>query len=224
MKLPKAIKTGVKICTKNFIIPAVDKLVELRPEFLPSWIIVRGFYGSIFDIQQEKINEFVNYLMNNPEKFSKNIIMTKPFQEGFVITFEEYIKQRNEDKRKIIQEIFFGFTDAKYKKNFELERMYDLLNKISPFQFHVLRRIIKMKQIVIKDYERNVVENDYDDIKYLEYLGIVNSSKKSEIDTNVEVERDDESGMDDADATSEIVETETFNLSVFGEDFVKFIK
>lgn len=130
-QIGKAVKTGNQIVVKNFAIPAVDALVLIHPEWLPVWFLTRGFFGTLFDLQQEKINEFAEFIQNNSEVFTREVLGTKEFQEGFVITFENYLKQRGERKRRIIQRIFFGFTASKDKENFELERMYDVLSSIS---------------------------------------------------------------------------------------------
>jgi len=211
----KALPRSVNIGTKNFIIPAIDMLVAIKPEFIPCWILVKGFYGALFDIKQEEINNFVSFIRENNEIFTREILKTKDFRDGFVITFEEYLKQRNENKRKIIQNIFLGFTKNNVKECFELERMYDLLNKISEYQMSLINKVKKEKQIIIKSNMRDVTKNNYEYLKYLEYLGILSCEKKGYVETDVSYE--------DEEADSNFYETEKFSLSVFGENFVKFI-
>jgi len=206
---------GIEIGTKNFIVPAIDMLVAQRPEFIPCWILVKGFYGALFDIKQEEINDFVSFIRENNEIFTREILKTKGFRDGFVITFEEYLKQRNKNKRKIIQNIFLGFAKNSAKECFELERMYDLLNKISEYQMNLMNKVKKEKQITIKSNLRDAIENDYEYLKYLEYLGILSCKKKSYVETNVSYE--------DEEADSDFYETEKFSLSMFGEAFIKFI-
>ena len=59
MKIAKGTKN---IVAKNFIIPSVAYFVAKYPEFMPTWLLVQGFFGSLFELRQEKINEFVEYL------------------------------------------------------------------------------------------------------------------------------------------------------------------
>jgi hypothetical protein len=214
-KVKLALRKTLHIGTKNFLIPSVDALVADKPEFLPCWILVKGFYGALFDIKQEEISDFVSFIRENKQFFTKEVLEDKSFQDGFVITFEEYIKQRKQEKRKIIQSIFLGFAEQSSKEDFELERMYDLLNKVSGFHIHLIGRIAKLRQVKIRSNERYAVEKDYDHLKYLEYLGILNCERKSYVETSVEP------GEESAD--SEFYENETFTLSVFGEDFVSFL-
>lgn len=227
MKIAKGTK---KIVVKNFIIPAVGCFVAKYPEFLPSWLLIQGFFGSLFDLQQEKVNEFIKYLKNNIDIFTKEVISTKDFQEGFVITFENYLKQRNEKKRKIIHNIFLEFAQSKDKINFELERMYDILNKISLFELHILKKFNNNKKITIDYEDRNNEELDYNDIKYLQSLGLLYVDVSRDLDVQITTEKritQDEkySGEDyNSEADPVIEEKETFYLSCFGEDFIKFIE
>lgn len=214
--LPPIAQTGLK----NFIIPTVDSLIASQPEFMSAWILARGLYGSLFDIKQEEINEFVEYIQNNKTTFVKEVIETKEFRDGFILIFEAYIKQRNEKKRRILQSIFLDFTETQDKKNFELERLFDLLNKISEFQFYVLKKVKLNRRITVEDRERNVVEFDYGDLKYLEYLGLLYCDRKSTVESNIG--HITEEG--DGDVDSELLEEETFYLSPLGGDFVKFIE
>jgi len=214
--LKNAILKIIPIGTKNFIIPAIDTLVITRPEFMPSWILVKGFYGSLFDVKQEEINEFVEFIKENNDIFTQEIVKTKEFRDGFVITFEEYLKQRNENKRKYIQNIFLGFTADDAKDDFELERMYDVLNRISKSQISLMKKIKREGQIEIEIVNGSVDnEDDYENLKYLEYIGILSHTKQSDVDVDV---------VDTyMQAYSDLYEIETFKLSSFGKKFVRFI-
>jgi len=227
--------SSTTIGTKNFIVPAINILVASRPEFLPHWLLISGYFGTLLDLQQEKVNEFVNYIQNNSSIFTKEMVNSLEFKEGFVITFESYLKQRNKQKRKYIQNIFIGFTESEVKEDFELERMYDLLNKISKYQISTLKRIYNKIDISINEKERLAVESDYDDIKYLQSLGLLSVEKKQRIEVDTTTEElpniDNKSSIlgsrkkEDyvSDVEAELKETETFSLSIFGEDFVGFI-
>lgn len=217
--LKKGISTGANIGTKNFIIPAIDILVASHPEFIPAWILAKGFYGSLFDAKQDEINEFVSFIANNSSVFVEEIVNTKDFRDGFIVVFEEYIKQRNEEKRKIIQSIFLGFTLSDDKKNFELERFFDLLNKISSFQFVLIKNIKLEKQRVINSNEQDAMEFEYPNLKYLEYLGILHCEKESTIESTIS----DITENGDGDVDSELFEKQIFYLSELGNNFIVFI-
>ena len=221
----KIAKKTKQLVVKNFIIPTVGFFVAKYPEFSPHWLLLQGFFGSLFDLQQERVNDFVEYLKNNIDVFTKKVVETKDFQEGFVITFENYLKQRNEIKRKLIQNIFLGFSQSKNKTNFELERMYDLLNKMSGVDFLVLNKIAS-KSLIFENDERNERDGYYNSALYLQSLGLLNVEKKQSIeDMNISTKKNnDEYGGYTSTAEPFLDERETFSLSDFGIDFVGFIE
>ena len=125
------IKNGTQIAIQNFVIPAIDMFLSSNPKWAVTWWMVKGLYGSLFAYQQEKINHLVQFLNDNREFFSEEDVETAEFQEGFVITFENYLKQRGEKRRKIIEHIFLDFAVNVDKSKFELERLYRTSELIS---------------------------------------------------------------------------------------------
>lgn len=218
IKNQKILKETKKIVIKNFLLPTINTFVTQYPEFIPHWLLVQGFFGSLFDLQQERINIFIEYIKKNKETFTKEVVENLDFKDGFVITFQEYIKQRNENKRKIMQEIFLGFTKFKNKPNFQLERMYDILNKLSDYHIYLIKRLEKEDTIVIKGAEREA--SAYEDLKYLEYMGIVTSENEKRVTTDIDQGHADS----EIEADSDIEEKDIFYFSVFGIGFVEFIK
>ncbi|MDP2683735.1 MAG: hypothetical protein Q8P20_01635 [bacterium] len=187
---------------------AFDAVISSFPGVNIAWGAIKG---GVAKVREKKAEEFILFLQNNTEIIDFN---NEQFVDGLGLTFEQYLRQRDEQKRKIIQQIFLGFSNSKYMRNFELERMYDVLNKISFSHVHLLEKLKKNKFIRIDADQREIVEFDYDDIKYLEYLGLVNSDNKKE----VEVETDQE------EYDVDFREHDIFRLSVFGEDFIEFVK
>ena len=51
-------------------------MVALHPEWLPCWLAVSGFWGSLFFFKQEEINDLVEFISNNPDAFAKEIVET----------------------------------------------------------------------------------------------------------------------------------------------------
>lgn len=225
---------GAKAGTKNFVLPAIDTLIVQRPDLIPVWIMIKGYFGTLLDLQQERVNEFVEYIRNNEKVFAKEIVNTKDFRDGFVITFGEYVKQRNEEKRKVMQQIFLGFTGTKDKVNFELERMYDLLNKLSHFHLHLLKKIDDKEWLRVDADKRDIVEYDYSELKYLEYLGLVVAENKKDISVeestrtyiDKQLNKLGSNGHKESimDYDIDLDESDTFTLSLFGEEFIKFVQ
>lgn len=166
----KGITTGLKHATDA----GLDTLAEIRPEFKPHVAVVKAFFRILEDLKQDRINEFVESIRDNPECFAKKIVETKAFQDGFVITFEAYMKERIESKRKIIQRIFIGFTASSDKENFEMERMYNAVSLISIEGILSLRYL--KDQILPMIYEKSQklsLSKKQDKNDYILALGII---------------------------------------------------
>jgi len=115
----------------SVVLPSVNELVKLIPPLAIPWAVIYGSYRLLLEIEQQKINEFVKFIRDNKTAFVKDIVETTAFKEGFVITFDQYIKQRRKEKREVIQRVFLGFTQSSDKDNFEIERLYNVVNSIS---------------------------------------------------------------------------------------------
>lgn len=225
MGVIKKVNETIKLGAKNFAIPAINSLVATRPEFIPYWVLVQGLFLSALDIQKEKTIEFAKFIKNNSGKFTKKIVNSNEFKDGFVYTFEQYLKQRNFKKRLLIQKIFLGYATSKDKQSFEFERMYDVINKLSVSQIEILKeKFSKGKRITFWGNQKGAEEYHHGDLKYMEYLGLLILDRKVEIDNSSSSVGGDDLDDLDVDINSEYNEYETFTLSAFGGDFIKFIE
>lgn len=90
-----------------------------------------GLYGIYMALKQDEVNEVIKFIQDHPEEFRKEIVQSKEFQKGFLVFFEQYLKQRLEQKKKILKKILLGFTITKEKEKYELERLNECLGRIS---------------------------------------------------------------------------------------------
>lgn len=208
---------------KKFISGAVggafDSAMSIFSGVSIIWGAIKGGVGSI---REKRAEEFILFLQKN---INVSYFKNEQFIDGLGLTFEQYLKQRNEEKRKIIQNIFLGYIFSDDKINFELERMYNLLNQLSIHHFYILKKIQENKSVTITNSEWNAVESDYDEIKYLQSLGLLSVEQEHEIENDIQTEaNNDEYGGYTSSTDSFLDIKETYGLSVFGEDFIKFIK
>ncbi|MCX6733038.1 MAG: hypothetical protein NTV98_05880 [Candidatus Roizmanbacteria bacterium] len=127
-----------------------------------------GLFGYYMALKQEEVNSFVQDLMKHPEVYRKEIIESKEFRDGFVIAFEHYLKARTEEKKQFIKNVLLGFAQSTDKKKFELERLQDIILRISPGGLEVLIFIKKdilpiMKENFDKElanYKNTIIEDD----------------------------------------------------------------
>lgn len=96
--------------------------------FPPTAIVWGAIKGGVNAIRTKRAEEFVVYVEQNltVEQFQNEQIV-----DGVSLSFEAFVKQRNEEKRKIIREIFVDFTKSTDKESFELERLYRTTELIS---------------------------------------------------------------------------------------------
>ncbi|MFA7309198.1 MAG: hypothetical protein WC045_04030 [Patescibacteria group bacterium] len=116
---------------------------------------VQGAIGVYQEIKQGEAYEFVDFIKNHKKVFVQNIVATKAFQDGVVVTIEAYIRQRVVEKRFIIQQVFLGFTDSQDKGVFELERFYSAVNNISlgsvEYLVHAVRDILPVLESDLRE-------------------------------------------------------------------------
>lgn len=133
--MEKETKQGLIATLHSFGIPyataIISPFLESHPEWMGAWYSAIGLYGVYMQYNQDKLNEFIEFIRDNPNIFIQNIVKTDEFKEGFLITFQEFIKARGERKREIVKRIFLGFTTASDKENFRLEKLYSTLANIS---------------------------------------------------------------------------------------------
>ena len=110
---------GINASLESFGIPyLVGNLAPLLQDH-PYLAIL--FYGAIglyplhLKYKQDNLFEFVKFIQANPDAFTREIVETNAFREGFTFTFEQYLKQRTEKKRRIVQRVFLGFTASNDK-------------------------------------------------------------------------------------------------------------
>jgi hypothetical protein len=121
--------------------------------YITFWLsLAQSFYWNALKLRQERALEFFEFIKNNTWNFSKEIVQTEEFQDCFVLTLESYIRQRNQKKRIIIQNIFLWYNqrDKKLTEEFEMEKLYNINALISIEAIEWLK-FIKYVLIPIKE-------------------------------------------------------------------------
>lgn len=96
--------------------------------FPPTAVVWGAIKGGISATRTKRAEDFIICIEQNLtlEQFQDEQII-----DGVSLSFEQFIKQRSEEKRKIIKEIFTDFTKSANKEGFELERLYRTTELIS---------------------------------------------------------------------------------------------
>jgi hypothetical protein len=185
---------------------AFDATMSSFPGIAIAWGALKG---GVSNIRTKRAEDFILFIQNN---FNLNYFNDENFIDGLAITFDSFLKQRNKNKREIIKNIFLGFSGSENKEEFEIERMYDIVYRISEKQIRLFIEIKKQKKIVILSQEYGEIKNyneNYDEYKYLEFLGLVAINQEKNIKTMY--------------GGSQIKEEEEVFITDFGSNFIRFI-
>ncbi len=146
-----------------------------NPVWIAPFLGAAGLLKIALDCYDNRLKEIIRFIKKNSKEFTKEIVKTQEFRDAFIITLEQYLKQRHEEKRRIAQRIFLGFTSAKDRKTFELERNYNTLSLISfngiEYLKFISKKIIPFKKQKIKEKQDGKVQMTETDKRWLDNTG-----------------------------------------------------
>ncbi|GEM_PF-3531496 len=134
MNIKRDIITPTAIAVQNtfpYLSSVLTPFLTSHPEWELIFYSAIGLYGVYMACNQEEVNEIVKLINEHPDEFRKGIVQSKEFRKGFLIFTEHYLKERLEDKKKVLRRIILGYAVVEDKGKYELERLNDVLNKIS---------------------------------------------------------------------------------------------
>ncbi len=121
---------------KKFVIGgtygAVDEAISMVPGANIVWAFVKGGKEAISSVAYARTEELLKFFEDNASTlFNKELLQDEHFVTGLGITYEKFVRQRLQEKRKLYKQIFLNFAEQSNKEEFELERMYSVLESIS---------------------------------------------------------------------------------------------
>ena len=129
-----------KIIKKSALV-VVDQIASNIPGLNIVLGLSKALFGAGMELRQERVLEFVEMIQKNPSIFIGEILNDKNFQDGFVYSLEKYIRERNKEKRKVLRNIFLGFTKSEYKEIYPLEKMAHTTTQLSESDIKVLKDV-----------------------------------------------------------------------------------
>lgn len=129
-------KDWIELTVDKIVFPAgalILSLLDLHPYWQFTMLGAMWLFGIYLQYNQSKLDEFIQFIQDNPESFTEEIVTTEAFKEWFIKIFESYIKTRSERKRKIIQSILLWYSrfSEDEMREFELEKILDVLDRVS---------------------------------------------------------------------------------------------
>ena len=182
-------------------------LATVNPSLIPAWELSLAVLGAVIDRRNDKAQEWLNLFVDNKEKFSDAVINNPSFQDAFVNSFELYLRERNKEKRLVMKSIFVDFSKSQNLEEYPLEKYYFVLNTISIRSLRLLSHLRQRSEE--KDYFQ-VENNSFPEFEQTSEL--INELLTLNILTS------------NPNARWGPVENPSVRFSVFGKEFIQFIK
>lgn len=119
-----------------------------------------ALFGPAIERRQGRAKELIQYVHDNISEFTPAILSDEAFQDGFVLLMEKYIRERNDDKRVILQKVLRGYIQAPNLLDYPLEEMADLVSRIRMSDVGVLRKALQEEVV------RGIFSPDSDPIMF----------------------------------------------------------
>lgn len=126
-----------------------DEIASKIPIFNVAWGLSKALLGAGLKLRQQRALEWVEMIRDNPALFSEEILQSENFQDAFVYSFEKYISERNEIKRKMIKKIFLGYSQSQDLEKFEIERLISILSLTSKKGLELLHLLDRVSTTVV---------------------------------------------------------------------------
>lgn len=145
--------------TSTTLIPIIENiiapLIAVNQEWGFIWTCAISLYSLHLFYEQDKLNEVIEFIKDNPEKFTKNIILNKYFKSNFLKFLRDYLLQENKAKRKALKKILIGTLDKNKKNKYEIDRLNSVLNQIS---LDAMVCLVWMDKIIIPIMDRDLIK------------------------------------------------------------------
>jgi hypothetical protein len=114
-----------------YLLAVIPEFTNLNPAWTAALYTAVGMYGIVMEYRKNRVTELLSFIRDNPDVFTPERVGTVDFQDGFLTFMPEYLKQRSDAKRKILQNIIAGYAQDEDKQAFELERLENTLITLS---------------------------------------------------------------------------------------------
>lgn len=167
MDTKKDLNLSLGIAFQNwlpYLSSVLNPFLSTHPEWELIFYSAIGLYGVYMNCNQEDVNDIVRFIGEHPDKFREEIIRSDEFKKGFLIYTEQYLKQRIKEKKLLLNKIILDYTTSGDKGKYELERLNDILIRISPESLEFLKFYTEtifpeidrqIKEELLKDSYRN---------------------------------------------------------------------
>ena len=171
---------GDKNLLKQSGMVVLDQAASSVPGLNIAWGLTKALLGNGLQLRQQRALEWVELVRDNPEVFTEEIMATEQFQDSFVYCIEQYIAERNEEKRQYIKSVFMGFVAVGDHEEFPLERLLMTSQQLSNIDVATLKDVDPERQD--RNYQiYGTTDQRVDNIYNLIHLGLLSEFSDSRI-------------------------------------------
>ena len=206
---------------KGAIGSAIDIALSTHPVMAIAWGAIKAGVNAT---RKERAAELIVFV---EQHCSVELFNDPDFVDGLAITFEAFIRERNDEKRRVIQNIFLGFASAEDKESFELERLCETSKLISASQLEAFTLFNEQKSIeLLRDGRGKAFTHEcVEDLRSLASLGLVTIDLQIDVEAEDEMEGDEESGTHSTGRLVPVMSKSEFaDITTFGTHFLSYIK
>lgn len=98
------------------------------PVVTVSWSLFKAYYATTVEYRNELAVEFLQVFEDHSEDLAPALLKTHTAQNYFVKTLREYLLTSNQDKRKILKNVYVG--SVKSQEEFPLERLIAITSQL----------------------------------------------------------------------------------------------
>jgi hypothetical protein len=137
-----------------------------------------SLFGSALARRQDRAKELLDFVSNNISQFSDQVLNDIVFQDGLIFLLEKYIRERNDDKREILQQILLGYCKAPSLLDFPIEEMSDLVNRIRMSDVAVFREALQAETTELDGRNPSfMLKQDPNSVSRLIYFGLLHEDR-----------------------------------------------
>lgn len=237
----ESLKNQALVSLDKILFPSVITFVNNFPALQTSLILAYWFFWVVMQYKQNEINDFIQLIINNPWIFAKEVIETKEFEDWFLVIFETYLKERSNEKREIIKNIFLWFAELSQgkKENYELERILDITNKITFPEITFLKYINENGSLDFKSKEKswfnvNLTTIRFDFLQWRQLLALSDTNSLWEIYSDLiywlislwivkQINKENANSVNFTSINSEKKESISIELTKLWRNFISYI-
>jgi len=119
-----------------------------------------AYFGPAIERRQDRAEELIRYIQDNISEYTPEILGDKVFQDGLILLLEKYIRERNDDKRLILQKVLQGYIKAPNLLDYPLEEMTDLVSRLRLSDVDTLRKALQEAKIASEGMGVKAYDNE----------------------------------------------------------------